>query len=262
MGKELLAWYQEIGVDETISESSIDKVQTPIAPKPATEKQAAPLHQAPMQKPQSKAVPMPSQPQIVASAKDLVKDVKNLEELRQVMENFDGCALKKTATNLVFGDGNPKSKIMLIGEAPGADEDREGLPFVGQSGKLLANIMTSIGLDRTSYYITNVIPWRPPGNRAPTPLETAMCLPFVEKHIELVNPNVIVMVGATSLKALLDKTDGITKLRGKFFDYQNCYLEKPIKAFAIYHPAYLLRSPGQKRKMWSDMLMLKESDLF
>jgi uracil-DNA glycosylase family 4 len=167
--------------------------------------------------------------------------------------------LKKTAINTVFSDGNPKAKVMVIGEAPGADEDRQGLPFVGLSGKLLDRMFASIGLDRTTIYITNIIPWRPPGNRQPTPSETNLCLPFVERHIELVSPEFLVLVGGTAAKSILQSTEGIMKLRGRWLSYQTSTMQKPIKTLATFHPAYLLRAPGQKRLAWLDLLMLKQA---
>jgi DNA polymerase len=146
---------------------------------------------------------------------------------------------------------------MLVGEAPGADEDAQGLPFVGQSGQLLNNIIASIGLDRTNAYISNIIPWRPPGNRPPTTQEISMCLPFIQKHIAIVKPRVLVFVGGVSAKSLLNSTEGIMKLRGQWFDYKTLHGDT-VKALATFHPAYLLRSPGQKALVWHDMLMIQE----
>jgi uracil-DNA glycosylase family 4 len=174
------------------------------------------------------------------------------------MEDFDGCELKKVANKMVFGDGNPESKIMVIGEAPGADEDREGIPFVGASGKLLDQMLSSIGLTRTNYYITNIIPWRPPGNRDPTPEEREICMPFVERRIELIQPKVIVMVGGVAAKSLLGVATGITGMRGQWHTYKTPVMNTTVDAFAIYHPSYLLRSPGQKRVVWKDLLLLKQ----
>lgn len=189
-----------------------------------------------------------------------VQACQNLEELRNVMLNFNGCALKLTATNTVFSDGNPDAKIMVIGEAPGADEDIQGKPFVGLSGRLLDKMFATIGLSRaTNLYITNIIPWRPPGNRQPTTQEIIQCLPFVRRHIELINPDVLILVGGVSAKTILDTSEGIMKLRGKWHDYSSPGLEKPIKCFATYHPAYLLRSPGQKAQVWQDLLKIQET---
>lgn len=201
-----------------------------------------------------------SQPATISasSIRDLVKKAKTLDELKQLMESFDGCEIKKLATNMVFGDGNPNAKVMLVGEAPGAEEDRMGLPFVGMSGKLLDQMLSYIGLNRANFYITNIIPWRPPGNRNPTPEETTAFLPFVERRIELIRPKILIMVGGVSAKSLLNTSVGITRLRGQWHKYKTEGMGEPIDAFAIYHPSYLLRSPGQKRVVWHDLLVLKK----
>jgi DNA polymerase len=193
----------------------------------------------------------------VASAREAAASAPDLAALRAALERFDGVALRKTATNLVFADGNPAAKVMLVGEAPGADEDRLGLPFVGVSGQLLDRMMASIGLDRTTFYITNVCFWRPPGNRKPTDAELAAQKPFVERHIELVAPRVLVLVGAAAAQGLLQTTEGITRLRGRWFEYRAGGLADPIPTLPIFHPAYLLRQPAQKRETWRDLLRLK-----
>lgn len=195
--------------------------------------------------------------QKVEKARSLASAAQTLEELHQAISSFEECELKATATHTVFCDGNPKARVMLVGEAPGADEDRLGRPFVGVSGQLLDRMFAAIGLDRNSIYISNMLPWRPPGNRTPTPEETTMCLPFIEKHIALVAPDVLVYIGGVAAKTLLDNGDGISKLRGKFTPYQNAYMSKPIDSIALFHPAYLLRSPSQKRLAWQDLLTLK-----
>lgn len=186
--------------------------------------------------------------------------LNTLEDLKIALQNFEGCDLKKTAMNLVFGDGNPNAAIMLVGEAPGAEEDRQGKPFVGLSGQLLTRIFESIGLIREKdLYISNVINWRPPGNRQPTPQEIAACLPFIKRHIELVNPKILILVGGTATKALLSDKEGITKIRGKWFEYMSPGLKAPIKMTAIYHPSYLLRSPSRKKDVWMDVLTIKDA---
>ena len=191
------------------------------------------------------------------SAYDLAQKAQTLRELKEIMEAFEGCALKKTATNLVFGEGNEKASLMVIGEAPGADEDRLGRPFVGVSGQLLDKMFATIGLSRKdNIYISNMIPWRPPGNRAPTPAEIAICLPFLERHIELIGPKYLCFVGGVSTKALLNTTEGIIRLRGKWHGYKTPHLSTPIPSLAMYHPAYLLRSPSKKREAWRDLLTL------
>lgn len=181
---------------------------------------------------------------------------KNLEELKNAMQNFTGCALKETALNTVFSDGNPSSQVMLVGEAPGADEDTQGLPFVGQSGQLLNKIFASVGLSRDKLYIANIVPWRPPGNRTPSTDEIAACQPFIERHIELVKPKILVLLGGVAAKTLLNTNNGITSLRGKFIDYTT-HDGNIIPCLATYHPAYLLRSPGQKAQVWQDVLRIK-----
>ncbi|XP_022778685.1 uncharacterized protein LOC111320266, partial [Stylophora pistillata] len=185
---------------------------------------------------------------------------KTLEELRQAILNFEGCALKKTATNTVFSDGVPDATIMLIGEAPGADEDRLGKPFVGMSGQLLDKMFKTIEYSREkNIYITNMLPWRPPGNRPPTTEEIALCLPFVEKHIALIQPQCLIFVGGTSAKALLNTKSGIIRLRGIWTQYKNQFMDTPVKALPIYHPAYLLRSPSNKRKAWHDLMLIQRT---
>jgi uracil-DNA glycosylase len=180
-----------------------------------------------------------------------------LEELETAVRAFDGCVIKKTASKTVFADGNPKAKIVIIGEAPGAQEDMQGIPFCGPSGQLLDRMLASIGLDRTKVYISNTVFWRPPGNRQPSMEETAICLPFVEKHIALVNPALLILSGGTATTTLLQRDQSISRLRGKFYEYSNPYLEKPLATAVTYHPSYLLRSPGQKRLAWNDLLMIK-----
>lgn len=182
---------------------------------------------------------------------------KDLADLRAVLDRFNGCSLKKTAQKTVFSDGNPKARVMLVGEAPGADEDRIGKPFVGVSGQLLDRMLSMIGLDRTSVYITNILPWRPPGNRTPTPAEMALFFPFVIRHIQLIAPDFLVFVGGTAAKTLLQTTEGVMSLRGKFHSFNLGDGGHCVRALATLHPAYLLRSPGQKRAAWADLLLLK-----
>jgi DNA polymerase len=193
-----------------------------------------------------------------ASARELANAATSLEELVEALAAFDGCALKKTATNLVFGDGNPNARIMFVGEAPGADEDRAGKPFVGVSGQLLDKMVGWIGLDRTKFYITNILYWRPPGNRTPTSDEVAACQPFIARHIELVAPAVLVTVGGPSTEALLHRGEGISRSHGRWYDYQTPGLPAPIPAMPIFHPAFLLRAAAQKRAAWRDLLKLEQ----
>lgn len=181
-----------------------------------------------------------------------------LAELEKMVRAFEGCALKKTAKNTVFADGSLGAKIMFIGEAPGANEDAQGIPFCGQSGKLLDNIIRSIGLARKDVYITNTVFWRPPANRRPTAEEIKICRPFVEKHIALVNPKLIVLVGSTAVESLLTNQINMHQLRHGFYDYTNEYLSSPIKTAVIFHPSYLLRQPYKKKLMWHDMHRLSQ----
>jgi DNA polymerase len=201
--------------------------------------------------PIARGEPAPAPEAAIASAREAAHTAPTLDALRALLETFDGCALKHTATRLVFADGNPQARVMFVGEAPGRDEDIEGLPFVGRSGKLLDRMIAAIGLDRSSAYIANVIPWRPPGNRTPTPQETQICLPFIRRQIELVNPDVLVTLGNPSTQALLGTREGIMRSRGKWFDYDTG--SRAIRAIATFHPAYLLRSPSYKRMSWQDL---------
>jgi len=208
----------------------------------------------------------------IDDAKKLAQGAKTLTELKEALEAFQGCGLKHTAMNTVFADGNVDADIMLIGEAPGADEDRQGLPFVGTSGQLLDNMLYAIGKTRKDdFYIANVIPWRPPGNRPPTSEETRLCLPFIRRHIELKNPKILIFVGAKAAKTLLGTKEGMSKLRGKWFDYavgkEEEGAESPsnerkgltIPSTVLFHPSYLLRSPGQKKHAWVDLLKIKKA---
>lgn len=186
------------------------------------------------------------------------KEIGSLEDLRKSMRNFEGCILKATAIQLVFSDGNPKAPLMLIGEAPGADEDQQGLPFVGQSGQLLNRMLDAVELQRDQdCYITNVVPWRPPGNRPPSTEEIAQCLPFLKKHIHLIQPKLLVLLGGVATKTLLNTKEGILKLRGKTTLYEG--LNDRIPAIPTFHPSYLLRSPGQKAIAWKDWLFIKQT---
>ncbi|AWK88943.1 uracil-DNA glycosylase [Azospirillum thermophilum] len=193
-----------------------------------------------------------------ASARARAAEARTLEELEAALRAFDGCPLKATAMNTVFADGNPAAGVMLIGEAPGEDEDRLGKPFVGVSGRLLDRMLAQIGLDRGQVYITNILPWRPPGNRSPTQAEIAACLPFLDRHVALIAPKVIVPLGGTSAKTLLNRPDGITRLRGQWKEYAAPGLAAPVPVLPMLHPAYLLRNPIAKREAWRDMLVLRQ----
>ncbi len=193
---------------------------------------------------------------IVKKVEDIVEKIDNLEELEKSVRDFDGCNLKRMATNTVFSDGNPKSEILIIGEAPGNEEDLQGIPFCGDSGKLLNQMFLAIGKKREDLYITNTLFWRPPGNRKPTGDELAMCKPFVEKHIELIAPKLIILMGATAMTGMLKIQDPISQVRGKFLDYQNKFLKEPIKIITLFHPSYLMRQPNKKRVAWQDLIAI------
>jgi uracil-DNA glycosylase family 4 len=253
--QQLLAFYLEAGVDCALADEPVDRLAEPDSATIATPRETAPqrlIREMPVAPPAiSRSEIAPAPEAAIASAREAARTAPSLEALRALLENFDGCALKHTATRLVFSDGNPQARIMFVGEAPGRDEDIEGLPFVGRSGKLLDRMIATIGLDRSKAYIANVIPWRPPGNRTPTPQETQICLPFIQRQIELVNPDVLVTLGNPSTQTLLSTREGIMKTRGKWFDYETG--TRTIRAIATFHPAYLLRSPSYKRMSWQDL---------
>jgi uracil-DNA glycosylase family 4 len=190
------------------------------------------------------------------SAMDIAAKCHTLDELRSAMEGFEGSQLKKLANSTVFADGNPASRVMFIGEAPGHDEDRAGLPFVGRAGKLLDKMMAAIGLDRTSAYIINVMAWRPPDNRNPDPGEVAMCIPFLRRHIELAEPKIMIMLGAVAARHVLGLNDGIMKLRGRWLEYR--IGTEMIPVLPTLHPAYLLRQPAHKKLAWRDLQALAD----
>ncbi|TCK99330.1 DNA polymerase [Shimia isoporae] len=241
----LLAWQVELGATEAMLDSPVNRYETPKeAPKP---KVTPPPVDAPPQKVQIDTV---------VEARKAVADVADLDGLRAAMAAFDHCELKRGARNLVFADGNPAARVMIIGEAPGRDEDREGKPFVGRAGQLLDRMFGAIDMGREvplskdAIYITNVLPWRPPQNRDPKPEEIAMLKPFLERHVEIVAPDLIVLMGNIACDAVLGRR-GITRLRG---NWQEAF-GKPV--MPMFHPAYLLRQPGMKREAWADLLSLK-----
>jgi uracil-DNA glycosylase len=264
----LLAWQAAAGADEAILDLPIDRYEALKARAALSEASPSPRVEAFLRPKPAAAVSAPAlrpvgaggkaDPPVVAGARELAAAAQSLDELVDALAAFDGCALKRTATNLVFADGNPQARVMFVGEAPGAEEDRAGKPFVGVSGQLLDRMLAFIGLDRSGFYITNIIFWRPPGNRTPTSEEVGACLPFVARHIELVAPAILVPVGGPATEALLNRGEGIGKLHGRWFEYQTPGLAQPIPAFPIYHPAFLLRSPGQKRAAWRDLLVLRQ----
>jgi uracil-DNA glycosylase family 4 len=275
---DLLAFYASAGVDDALEGEPLNRFaetapklveRTPAAASPSNGENPAPPRStsvsraemgesqaaAPAVRASSGTATVPDEQQ-VALARQLATTAANLDELRQHMAAFDGCNLKFTAKNLVFADGNPNAAVMLVGEAPGRDEDIEGLPFVGRSGRLLDRMLAAIGLDRNSAYIANVIPRRPPGNRTPTPHETEICRPFIERQIELVNPKVLVNLGGPSAKTLLNTTEGILRLRGNW-RVHTTGSGVAIPAMPTLHPAYLLRTPAHKKLAWRDFLEVK-----
>jgi DNA polymerase len=263
--RELLAFYQEAGVDALLEEAPSNRFAGDEAPpaeaiRPTADgRSSAPARPllAREREAAGRLTSPPSPEAAVMAAREAAKSAATLEELRAMLERFEGCALRTTATQLVFADGNPQARVMFVGEAPGRDEDIEGLPFVGRSGKLLDLMMAAIGLDRSCAYIANVVPWRPPGNRTPTPQESAICLPFTLRQIELADPDILVCLGSPSTQTLLNSKDGILKTRGRWFPFQTGTRE--IRAIATLHPAYLLRQPLQKRFAWRDFLAIKKA---
>ncbi|WP_051335784.1 uracil-DNA glycosylase [Methylocapsa acidiphila] len=230
----------------------LGEAPAPAAAPPKPEAAASPPRQSPRERREPPAA-LPAD-RLEQTARESAASAQTLDELREALLKFEGCGLKATATQLVFGDGNPQAEIMFVGEAPGADEDRQGVPFVGRAGQLLDKMLAAIGLDRSKVYIANVVPWRPPGNRTPTPLETSVCLPFTRRQIELVHPKILVCLGAASAQTLLGNKDGIMRMRGRWLDYLSG--AERIKALAMLHPAYLLRQPAQKKLAWQDLRLL------
>lgn len=271
----LIEWYDAMGVDAVVSDVAPDRFKAvekpqafaPAAPSPSFTR-SAPVPAggaAPGPEPR-RLVPPPESgtpgatvpdDAAIADARALASAATSLDELRDTLARFEGCNLRKTATRLVFADGNPAARLMFVGEAPGREEDIAGLPFVGRSGKLLDLMLAAIGLDRSSVYIANVVPWRPPGNRTPSPQETEICKPFITRQIELVAPEVLVFLGGASSKALTGSSDGIRKLRGRWMTVTIGGRE--IRAMATLHPAYLLRQPLEKRLAWRDFRAIRSA---
>ena len=239
--KQALEWYILSGVDETCGDVPCNFLKTEQPSKTSFRQPVVGLMQNTIVSTQN--------------AREICAKAQTLEDLKRAAFDFNGCALKATAKSTVFGAGDIHAKVMFVGEAPGADEDRIGLPFVGRSGRLLEKMMNAIGLNREDVYIANVIMWRPPGNRTPTDAEVAICLPFLKRQIELVDPKIIVFLGASAANALLDNTESISKMRGRFLEYVGAD-KKIIPALATFHPAFLLRNCAQKAKSWSDFLRI------
>jgi uracil-DNA glycosylase len=255
---DLLHFYAEAGVDWPVGNDVHDRFAEAEIARPTQPPRTAPVRNAPdasQPAPIRPAATVPDEAQ-AARARELAREAGSLDELRERLAAFDGCNLRLTAKSLVFADGNPEADIMFVGEAPGREEDLEGLPFVGRSGKLLDRMMAAIGLDRGKVYVANVVPWRPPGNRAPTPLETEICRPFIERQIELVAPKVLVTLGGPSAKLLLDTPEGIMRLRGTWKTHRTRGGAE-IAAMPTLHPAYLLRNPAHKKLAWRDFLEIR-----
>ena len=271
--RALLDWYVLAGVDQAMDDATRDRYReaaaataapAAVAREPVPEALApsnppAPTAAAPSEpSPPAPPAPLLAPGDATWSAHEIAAACTTLDQLVAAVRAFDGCALKRTATNTVIGDGNPAARLMIVGEAPGAEEDRQGLPFVGPAGRLLDRMLASIGLDRSAVYITNMLPWRPPGNRSPTAEELAICQPFLERQIELIAPRILVLVGGIAAKALLGRREGITRLRGQWFPFSTPRLDGTIEATATFHPAYLLRTPSAKREVWRDLLAIED----
>jgi DNA polymerase len=273
VARTLLAFYREAGVDTLLGETPVDRLAADptsgiatasagtavqASARPVSAESNRPPARAREPGIRERVQPAPPTPEAaVMAAREAAKSAASLEQLRAIIAAFEGCSLRMTATQLVFADGNPNSRVMFVGEAPGRDEDIAGLPFVGRSGKLLDRMMAAIGLDRSRAYVANIVAWRPPGNRTPTPQESAICLPFIRRQIELANPDVLVCLGQPAMQTLLGITEGIGRTRGRQFTYQTGSRE--IRAIPTFHPAYLLRQPLQKRLAWRDFLAIKKA---
>lgn len=279
--RELLLFYADAGVDDALEDSPVDRFaeSAPLrrqtgASGGALQQDGSPWRGVPPGTGRSsgegpargsRSLPPPARPEPTAAipddaqaarARELARSAASMEELRGLLAEFDGCNLKSTAKNLVFADGNAQADVMFVGEAPGRDEDLEGLPFVGRSGRLLDLMLAAIGLDRSRAYIANVIPWRPPGNRTPTPIETEICRPFIERQVELANPKVLVTLGGPAAKVLLHASEGVLRMRGAWKSHTTAG-GVTIPAMPTLHPAYLLRTPAHKRLAWRDFLEIK-----
>ena len=253
----LLDWYVANDVDVAIEEVPVNRLVARAA-EPAQEPMQqraapAPLESAPRPQPTIATALSPEADAL--AAREVAKGAATLDALKEALTRFEGCALRMTAKSLVFAGGNPDARVMLVGDPPGRDEDLQGEPFVGPSGPLLDRMLAAIGLSRAEIYMTNIVPWRPPGNRAPTPQETAVCRPFLERQIELVDPDFLVCLGPMAAKELLPTSEGILRVRGQWFPYDTG--KRTIQAMATLHPSYLLLQPLQKRLVWRDLLVLK-----
>ena len=262
--RDLLTFYVEAGVDIALDETPANRFadQTVAAaalhaPEAVAESAVRPRELRPAGRAVAPAAPPPLPEEAIMAARAAAKSASSLEALRAIMQDFEGCALRTTAKQLVFGDGSPEARLMFVGEAPGSEEDQRGVPFVGRSGQLLDRMLGAIGIARAEVYIANIVPWRPPGNRDPSIHETQICLPFIQRQIELVDPQVLVCLGKPSTATLLGVTDGIRRTRGRWFTYKA--ETRDIRAMPTYHPAYLLRTPIEKRLAWRDFLSIRKA---
>lgn len=276
----LLAWYREMGVDAALDAEPVNWLArgdtppgahfhlpgaqhdtAPAQPPPAPRAPPRPPVIAKAATPPAAAEPrrfVPTPPDAAeVSARSAARAATTLEALGAALERFDGCGLRKTAKSTCFYRGGPAARLMIIGEAPGRDEDIEGKPFVGRAGQLLDRMLAAMGLDETQVHITNIVYWRPPGNRTPTPQEAQVCRPFLERQIELVAPSVILLLGGPAMKHILEIPDGIMRVRGKWRDVT--IGAHTAKAMPTLHPAYLLRTPAAKRLAWRDLLAVKQA---
>jgi uracil-DNA glycosylase family 4 len=249
-----LRWLVEAGADEAIGEEPFNRFKPRRA---ATEPKRSPPIAAPVRAAAPPPGPAPAADDPIGQAMAAAAACTTLADLRLALDAFEGCALKRHATRTVFADGTPAQRILVIGESPGRDEDAVGLPFVGRAGKLLDKMLAAIGLDRKSHvYITNVLNWRPPGNRDPSPEEAATCLPFLRRHIELVDPELIILLGAVAVRHVMGKSEGIMRVRGTWLEY---YVSgRMVPVMPTLHPAYLLRRPIEKRLVWRDLQAIAE----
>jgi DNA polymerase len=261
--RDLLTFYVESGVDVALDEAPAnrfaDQTVSPAlpVPEPVAAPAVRPRELRPAAPAAAPAAPPPLPEEAIMAARAAAKSASSLEALRAIMQAFDGCALRTTAKQLVFGDGSPQARLMFVGEAPGSEEDQRGVPFVGRSGQLLDRMLGAIGIARADVYIANIVPWRPPGNRDPSIHETQICLPFIQRQIELVDPQVLVCLGKPSTATLLGVTDGIRRTRGRWFTYKA--ETRDIRAMPMFHPAYLLRTPIEKRMAWRDFLAVRKA---
>ncbi len=253
----LLNWHIEAGVDETIAEMPCNFFESDKIVKPKSDIKTTVQTTSQQIETNRQNVVSDSTNLSIQNANKLVENIEKVEDLENIVNNFDGCGLKVTAKNTVFGEGNTEAKILIIGEAPGADEDRIGRPFVGKSGILLDKMLKSIELDRSNVYISNTIYWRPPGNRTPTSSEISICLPFVKKLVEIMKPEIIITLGGSATQTILNTNETISKLRGRWIDYSDSENNK-TEVIATFHPSYLLRNPANKKKSWADLLKIKK----